>query len=429
MALRTENGWYQIPSSQCDKSAIPGTGIWVPLQAGRVSRIMKAFAADYHQYVEPLRQFDIGGWTPTNSVWNSNHLSATAMDMCWQLHPFGKRGTFTAAQLLVIRELLAYYEGWLYWAGDWKSVADEMHWQMGYSTYGRNAEMDDFIARKIQANGFSRFRRADLPALNRKPVVPGDGGTYWADVSQYQGIPFDASYPHDVLCYRTNSGSTTDTLAAENTRRVRTALAINQLQIVVAYYFFRPGQENCDLHRKILQDNGLWGHPRLVTMVDVESDAGKITGDHSWEINDEVTRLQGWYGDPKHVVGYWNPNADPGLWLTRPYGLGLVIPQYSNPRSARVPGDLSTIVNRSVYAEAIAHQFTDAATDVAPWTGKGICMNWAPYTVEELLKVFGIVTDSSPEPPAPEAGPVELPELPGHLTWEQLRSTIGRQFI
>jgi D-alanyl-D-alanine carboxypeptidase len=425
MPLQTENGWYQIDSSQCDKSTIPGTNIWVPLQAGRVSRIMKAFCADYHQYVEPLRQFDIGGWTPTNSVWNSNHLSGSAMDLCWQLHPFGKRGTFSAAKLLVIRELLDYYEKWIYWAGEWKSVADEMHWQMGYSTYGRNADMDDFIKRKIKTTGFSRFRRADLPPLNRKPVVPAEGGTYWADVSQYQGIPFDASYPYNVICFRTNSGSAIDTLAEANIRNVRDALAHKQIDLAIAYYFFRPGEENCDLHRKLLRDNGLWGHPRLVSMVDVEGDAGRITGDNSWEINDEIERLRQWHGDPKRVVGYWNPNADPGLWPSRPYGLGLVIPQYSSPRSARRPGDLSTVKDRNVYAEAIAHQYTDAATNVAPWTGRNVDMNWAPYSIEELLNVLGVVGDSGSVPvPVPPTGDVEIPEpVPAELL-----SAIGAQF-
>lgn len=442
MALQTENGWYQIGSSQCDKSVIPGTNIWVPLQAGRVSRIMKAFCADYHQHIEPLRQFDIGGWTPTNSVWNSNHLSATAMDLCWQLHPFGKRNTFTSAQLQVIHELVGtngkggFYEGWIYWAGFWKSVADEMHWQMGYSTYGKNADMDDFINRKIRSDGLSTFKRTPPPVnpVPRKLVAPGSVGTRWADVSQYQGKPVDASYPYEVFCFRTNSGDVVDKLVAENVRAAKALLDSGRVAVVIAYYFFRPGQENCDLHRKLLEANGLWGHSRLVTMVDVEGDHGTVAGDNSWEINDEVNRMRGpgWYDNYWRVIGYLNSNADPRLWPVRG-GINLVVPQYSDPRSARMPGDISTISDAQVRKDAIAHQYTDAATDVAPWLGQGIDMNWSPYTVAELVDLLGLgkaETPSEPsEPEEPELPPdVRLPVLPGHISWEQLRATIGAQF-
>jgi hypothetical protein len=40
---------------------------------------MKAFAADYHVYIESLYNgaSDEVGWTPTNSVATSNHLGGT----------------------------------------------------------------------------------------------------------------------------------------------------------------------------------------------------------------------------------------------------------------------------------------------------------------------------------------------------------------
>jgi hypothetical protein len=55
---------------------------------------------------------------------------------------------------------LDYYEDTIYWGGNWRSPIDEMHWQMGYGTYG-NPNTADFIARKVRPDGFSTFRRDD----------------------------------------------------------------------------------------------------------------------------------------------------------------------------------------------------------------------------------------------------------------------------
>jgi len=74
----TENGWPQCGSNQLDRSTIPGVDIMIPLQQGQPSTILKAFAADYHLFIESLQNSrggtDEGGWTPTNSVATSNHL-------------------------------------------------------------------------------------------------------------------------------------------------------------------------------------------------------------------------------------------------------------------------------------------------------------------------------------------------------------------
>jgi hypothetical protein len=156
----TENGWPSCGPDKLNRSPVPGTSVIIPLQIGQPNIIMKAFAADYHAFIEPLRQADCGGWTATNSVATSNHLGGTAMDLCWNSHPFQVRGTFTAAQRATIDELLDFYEDTIYWGGNWRSPIDEMHWQMGYSTYG-NPHTADFISRCIRADGFSTFRRDD----------------------------------------------------------------------------------------------------------------------------------------------------------------------------------------------------------------------------------------------------------------------------
>lgn len=390
--MPSENGWEpaRLGRDRLDTSNVPGTNVQVPLMSGDVSRLMKAFAADYHTFIEPLYQHDIGGWTPTNAVATSNHLNGTAMDLRWQSHPFKVRGTFTPQQLSKIRELQRFYtiDGLLliFWGGDWKSPIDEMHWQMGYNTYQNRHLVARFVREKIRPDGFStyRFGGGESPSAPRKLVEPAEGGTFWCDVSQWQEVPVDNTYQHKVFSFRTNSGNAVDTLAHENARNTKELLDSGQLELAIPYYFFRPGQANCDLHREILEDTGLFNHPRTVTMVDVEGDNGSVVGNHNWEINDEVKRLQGWYNNPKRVVGYYNSNADPNLWTSR-NGLNLVVPQYY-----RTPGDISSIKDPSVRYDAFAHQFTDRATDQPPWRGRNVDMNWSPYSVPELLVLLGI---------------------------------------
>lgn len=164
--MASENGWEpsRASASQCVWRRVPGAEhVSLQLLSGVPSAIMMAFAADYHAFVEPLRDPDSCGYTPTNSVATSNHLNGTAFDLNWNSHPFKVKGTFTANQQKAFRELQDFYEGTIFWAGDWRSPIDEMHWQMNYGTYGNQQHCRDFIARKIRADGFSTFRRQGSP--------------------------------------------------------------------------------------------------------------------------------------------------------------------------------------------------------------------------------------------------------------------------
>lgn len=177
MALRTENGWYQVGADRLDRSPVPGTNIIIPLQAGIASRVLKAFAADFHAHVESLNNArggtDEGGWTPTNSVATSNHLSGTAMDLNWSDHPFRvSYAGFDQAKIARMRELLAFYEGCIFWGQDWTSPKDPMHVQLNGGTYG-TGKLEDFARRKIRADGFSTFNRGGTPA-----PAPS---AYWAE--------------------------------------------------------------------------------------------------------------------------------------------------------------------------------------------------------------------------------------------------------
>lgn len=171
--MPSENGWEpsRATASQCEWVSIPGCpGVTLQILKGQPLAILRAFVADYHAYIEPVFDSDSCCYTPTNSVATSNHLNGTAVDLRWNTHPFKVRGTFSASQMLTIRELLDFYEGTVFWGGDWKSPIDEMHWNMGYNTYG-NPHTADFIARKIRPDGFSTFRRGDAPNLDAARVL------------------------------------------------------------------------------------------------------------------------------------------------------------------------------------------------------------------------------------------------------------------
>lgn len=161
----SENGWQPawVDQNSLEWVTIPGTTVNLQIMKGQPKAVMRAFAADFNAYVEPLRDRDSASYTPTNSVSTSNHLNGTAMDLNWDSHAFHVKGTFGAGQMRTIRELLDFYEGTIFWAGDWTDPIDEMHWQMGYGTYG-NPKVASFIARKIRSDGYSTFRRGPIQA-------------------------------------------------------------------------------------------------------------------------------------------------------------------------------------------------------------------------------------------------------------------------
>lgn len=160
----SENGWPMVDQGSCEWVSIPGTSVSLQIQTGQPIAVLRAFAADFNAYIEPLRDPDSACWTPTNSVATSNHLSGTACDFNWNTHPFQvDYAGFSPAQIATARELLDFYEQTVFWGQDWNTPKDAMHWQMGYNTY-QNPHTADFIARKIRADGFSTFRRGSQSA-------------------------------------------------------------------------------------------------------------------------------------------------------------------------------------------------------------------------------------------------------------------------
>ncbi|MDO3146461.1 M15 family metallopeptidase [Mycobacteroides abscessus subsp. abscessus] len=178
----SSNGWPMVDEGSCTWVTVPGTSVSLQIQNGQPLAILRAFAADFNAYVEPLRDPDSASWTPGNSVPTSNHLSGTAMDLNWNSHPFQiPNAGFSAAQIATVKEIQAFYEGTVFWGNDWSDPKDAMHFQLASLANGgdintyQNPHTADFIARKIRADGFSTFRRGNKP-IGGVPILAAATG-------------------------------------------------------------------------------------------------------------------------------------------------------------------------------------------------------------------------------------------------------------
>lgn len=155
MALQTENGWFQIPASQTVREIVPGTNnVRLEIQRGIPATILNAWASWYHKNVEDIEynynngSRDDWAWSATNDVWNSNHLSGTALDLNATKYPWGTY-KMPAHQVTKVREGLRLFEGTIFWGRDW-GKPDEMHFQLNY---GPNDSRNKVFADKL-SNGY-----------------------------------------------------------------------------------------------------------------------------------------------------------------------------------------------------------------------------------------------------------------------------------
>jgi hypothetical protein len=136
MTLTSYNGW---PASKDQAEigiksyAIPGTKLKIRC-AEAVAPLIVGFCTEFNELIEPIDGGKLDDWGynfrmvrgTTNNL--SNHASGTAIDLNALLHPLGKRGTFPAEKVPMIRALAKKYG--LFWGGDYKNRADEMHFEI-----------------------------------------------------------------------------------------------------------------------------------------------------------------------------------------------------------------------------------------------------------------------------------------------------------
>lgn len=105
--------------------------------AESVGPLLAAFAADFHELIEPIDEGTFDDWAyafrmvrgTTDKL--SNHASGTAIDLNAAKHPLGKVGTFPAEKVPMIRALAKKYG--LKWGGDYVNRKDEMHFEIEIS--------------------------------------------------------------------------------------------------------------------------------------------------------------------------------------------------------------------------------------------------------------------------------------------------------
>lgn len=137
----SQNGWSAsaVPSEiGIAPCAIDGVVIGDGLRAGDVTVVLSYVLRQVHTRVESL----VAGWcwgykyrVISGASTLSNHASGTAVDVNAPKHPRGERDTFTAAQVVIIHEVLSSLDGVVRWGGDYvaPAVVDEMHFEINAS--------------------------------------------------------------------------------------------------------------------------------------------------------------------------------------------------------------------------------------------------------------------------------------------------------
>jgi len=161
----------------------------VPLRAGDVATILNAWLILYNRLVEPITS-QVWGWSADNDVWNSNHMSGTAVDIGAPKYPWGQR-TMPPATKAKVRTLLAKFEGVIFWGADW-DYPDEMHYQIGLPPSDPRVHQ---FAEKLNNGSLGASPADDAPSAPKGNPM-NDDDLYLRDVkAQLTGAPGLGSYP------------------------------------------------------------------------------------------------------------------------------------------------------------------------------------------------------------------------------------------
>lgn len=188
---RSENGWRMCNRDECAIVNIPNLYLvdTAPIRKGTPLTILGAWIYWYDRNVEEILT-PAWGWSATNDVANSNHLSGTAVDLCAPKYPWGKR-VMSASKIAKVREGLRLFEGTVFWGADW-SRADEMHYQMNYPE--GDSRNDVFAAKLLnghlgiygpdKSTGLSDDEWQEV-RRNMAYIAAQFGPNVWTDVSSF----------------------------------------------------------------------------------------------------------------------------------------------------------------------------------------------------------------------------------------------------
>lgn len=131
----SQNGFPANDRSLIRSSLVAGTDVKLAVRIGPAGDLLLYAAARWHHEVEPLRASDgvLDCWGYAERLVRgsatevSNHASGTAVDLRARIHPLGKVGTYSAAQVAAIKRILADCRGAIRWGGQYSGRKDEMH--------------------------------------------------------------------------------------------------------------------------------------------------------------------------------------------------------------------------------------------------------------------------------------------------------------
>ncbi|AXQ62853.1 lysin A, L-Ala-D-Glu peptidase domain [Gordonia phage Angelique] len=150
----SENGWRIVNRDEC--LLIQGLDFMntAPVRKGYAFEALSAWAHWYDANVPGEIISPTWGWSNTNDVATSNHLSGTALDINAPQYPWGgdRMARVFPDRVAAIRRGLAEFEGIIFWGADW-GRKDEMHFQLNQGTAFKDGASDrliDFVQRRIK---------------------------------------------------------------------------------------------------------------------------------------------------------------------------------------------------------------------------------------------------------------------------------------
>ena len=190
---KSENGWRMVNRDACVLVQGPYMNT-APLRAGAPAVVLGDFARRYHLEVAPITS-PVWGWSLTNDVGNSNHLSGTAVDINAPQWPWGY---YKMPQALInkVNNLLQFYtlngSRGVFWGRVWNKP-DEMHFQCGWPE--GDARWDQLL-KKIQGNAPLTPGGNEIYAMlgDRGPRVTSLQNFFNDNFPAYAGIVVDGVF-------------------------------------------------------------------------------------------------------------------------------------------------------------------------------------------------------------------------------------------